>query len=96
MTARSLFRLAALLLALCCSMALTACAGSEPVKLITESQVRPARIPESLLRCAADPAIPAGDLTDRDIAAYLIELWAAGDDCRATLRAVVMWQAANG
>ncbi|MBP6818359.1 MAG: hypothetical protein KBC46_03545 [Ferrovibrio sp.] len=44
-----------------------------------------------MLRCANDPAPPGGEgveITDRDVAAYLIELWEAGADCRAALAAV--------
>lgn len=41
--------------------------------------------PSALLTCADDPDIPAGPLSDREIMIYILDLWAAGDDCRARL-----------
>ncbi len=54
-----------------------------------------APIPATLLQCEPDPDIPAGDLTDRDVVAYLLALWAAGDDCRNALDKVRQLQEAK-
>lgn len=44
-------------------------------------------MPAVLLSCADAPAVPVGP-TQRDVAAYLVDLHAAGDDCRTRLKAV--------
>lgn len=41
-------------------------------------------VPPALLRCAPAPPAPAAE-RQREVAAYVVELWAAGDDCRAKL-----------
>lgn len=91
------WRRAARLCLLCSTTLLAGCASSAPARLIPEIRVQPVPIPAPLLSCAPDPAPPggeaAGDITDRDIAAYMIELWAAGADCRETLEAVRQFQA---
>jgi hypothetical protein len=46
------------------------------------------QIPAPLLACQPDPEIPDTAMGDRDLADYLVSLWAAGDDCRAKLSAV--------
>jgi hypothetical protein len=68
---------------LCCAL-LTRCAPApEPVV------VRP-EVPASLLTCAAAPVAPdlGGARWDQVLAGYLLDLGAAGEDCRAKLRAV--------
>ncbi len=67
----------------CCAL-LTRCAPApEPV------MVRPV-VPASLLACAASPAAPDLNVArwDQVLAGYLLDLDAAGADCRAKLGAV--------
>ncbi len=68
---------------LCCAL-LTRCAPApEPVV------VRP-DVPATLLTCEAAPVAPDLNVPrwDQVLAGYLLDLGAAGDDCRAKLRAV--------
>lgn len=73
---------AALLLPLC---GLLACCAPAPEPTV----VRPT-VPASLLTCAAAPAAPDLNVPrwDQVLADYLLDLSAAGDDCRAKLGAV--------
>jgi hypothetical protein len=74
----------AVLFPLLCCVLLTRCAPApEPVV------VRP-EVPPTLLTCAAAPVAPDlnGPRWDQVLAGYLLDLGAAGDDCRAKLLAV--------
>ncbi len=63
---------------------LTACSGP-PVPVV----VRPA-VPPGLLACASQPPVPnlAGPRWDLSLALFIVDLSAAGADCRAKLAAV--------
>ena len=67
-------------LSLLCSVAfLTACASADrPVV---------AAPPVGMLTCAPAPAVPDSD-SQRAVAAYVVDLWDAGEDCRQRLGAV--------
>jgi hypothetical protein len=56
--------------------------------VITRIQVERPAIPASILQCAAEPPVPAGEVTQADVAEFLVDLAAAGDDCRRRLAAV--------
>lgn len=72
-----------------CAALLTACAKSEPPpKLIVETKIERLRVPDSLLACALAPPIPADGATQRDVALFIADLWAAWADCRSKLAAV--------
>jgi len=45
-------------------------------------------VPAQLLSCAPTPAVPVETATQRDFALYVLDLEAAGQDCRAKLGAV--------
>jgi len=47
-------------------------------------------VPPSLLECEPQPVSPAGNpkATDRDAALYVVDLAAAGEDCRSKLASV--------
>jgi len=63
---------------------LAGCAAAPPVtRIVTVRQ----HVPPALLSCAVDPPVPAGRMQS-DAANYIVELWAAGGDCRAHLGAV--------
>lgn len=70
---------------LLCGLSLTACASPEPI--VTTEYVRPV-IPPQLRDCAAEPP-PPEDITDRAVALWLLDLVAAGADCRHRLAALV-------
>jgi hypothetical protein len=74
---------AAFLLLSCVLLARCAPPAPEPVV------VRP-EVPASLLTCAAAPVPPDLNVPrwDQVLAGYLLDLGAAGDDCRAKLSAV--------
>lgn len=65
--------------------AATSCASLPPAP---ELRIVKAEVPASLLVCQAAPAVPAEPVTDPQIGVYIIDLWAAWDDCRARLREV--------
>lgn len=55
-------------------------------------QIRVERLspPDQLMTCAAAPAVP--DTKEQGpVAEYLADLWDAGEDCRAKLKAVRQW-----
>jgi hypothetical protein len=66
--------------------ALAACGDDKPGVLPELRIVQPS-VPAHLLSCEDEPADPADkpDLTQRDVARYLVLLRAAGADCRAKL-----------
>ena len=65
-----------------CATLLAAC-GSNPVEIRTQR----INIPEALLSCPAEPAIP--DIqTQRDVALYIIDLRQFGRSCEVQLGAV--------
>lgn len=69
-----------------CATLLAAC-GSNPVEI----RAQRITIPEALLSCPAEPAIP--DIqTQRDVALYIIDLRQYGRECEAQLRAVKNFQ----
>lgn len=47
-------------------------------------------VPQALLQCAPQPKSPAdkAGVTQRDVALYVVDLAAAGDDCRSKLGSV--------
>lgn len=68
-------------LALILAALLTGCAGHP----VTETRVEHLDLPAALLTCSDAPAAPGPDVTQRDVALYVLDLWAAGDDCRGKL-----------
>ena len=73
---------------LICMLALAGCAGNvvplAPPDIKTERLAD--RIPDSALRCAARPA--GGKVkTQRNVAAFIVDLDEAGQDCRSKLNA---------
>lgn len=46
------------------------------------------KVPESLLKCAPQPAPPAALKTDTDLTDWMIDLIYAGQDCRSKLGTV--------
>ena len=78
------------LLLLPCAALLTSCASPERVVTVREPVVM--RSPEALRSCEPAPAVPGPEATNGQIAAFILELFAAGDDCRATLAELVAWE----
>ncbi|KQQ72386.1 hypothetical protein ASF70_12695 [Rhizobium sp. Leaf321] len=76
-----------ILLPLIIVSALTGCQTIKevPVKRIVERKVE---VPKSLLSCSAEPVAGSVWITQRDVARYLVQLAAAGEDCRTKLAAV--------
>lgn len=64
----------------------TACSADRPP--LTEVRVERIEIPAVLLTCAPTPAVPPKPRTQGDVARYLVELWEAGEDCRARVEAI--------
>ena len=71
------------------ALLLTACAGTTPPVQIRVERVTP---PKALLTCAPDPAVPATN-EDDPVAGYVTDLWEAGEDCRAKVKALRDWSA---
>lgn len=67
-----------------CVLLLMGCASNPPV--IAEAPRR--TVPASLLSCAAQPQPPAAFVDDTALAHWILDLAAAGDDCRGKLAAV--------
>lgn len=68
-------------IALLCALLSTACASSPPAILRPE-------VPASLLQCQPQPAPPPEPIADADLAVWILDLAAAGDDCRGRLARV--------
>ena len=68
-----------------CLASLTACASPTP---LTEIRVERVEIPAPLLRCAEEPPVPSSGGTWAEFFGYVIDLRAAGEDCRAKLGAI--------
>lgn len=66
---------------------LSACATPEPVERIVRVP-QPVSPPSALLRCQGAPVPPMGEYTQADVAAFVLDLSEAGEDCRGKLRAV--------
>jgi len=69
-----------LIIALC--VGLTACGKPDPI------EIGPSSLPESLMNCKDAPQKPAGDYTQRDVGAYIVDLHEAHADCKTRLDAV--------
>lgn len=63
---------------------LTGC-GSSPPRLAEPPRLT---VPASLLSCAPQPELPATGTDDAVLARWILDLAAAGDDCRTRLDAV--------
>lgn len=75
---------AVLVLLLC--LFLTGCLGLGN-KTITKIEYRRQHIDPSLLVCADEPLLPL-EISDKNVALYVVELKDAGDDCRGKLKAI--------
>ncbi len=68
---------------------LTACAAPPaPPRLLTEIHRVPQTVPVALLSCAAAPEPPGQGMSPADVAGFILDLAAAGADCRARLAQV--------
>ncbi len=78
---------------LACVPLLSACGTSVPrVETVTEFRVEKLRPPEPLLDCAPHPLPPNPDTARQaDVARYLVDVAAAGEDCRAKVEAWAEW-----
>jgi hypothetical protein len=73
---------------LCFAALSTGCAGSsQRLPPLVEIRVERIEVPDALLTCAPSPDVPLAT-RQRDVAAYIAELWEAGQDCRDKLAAV--------
>lgn len=63
----------------------TACADRQPPAVVTRVQIERVQIPPGLLRCPDQPEPPAEPVSEADAASYILDLAAAGDDCRRRL-----------
>ncbi len=70
-------------------MLLTGCA--QP-RLQTKVQLERLEIPAELLTCQAAPEPPAEPYSQADVAAYIVDLHSAGDDCRERLARIAALQ----
>jgi hypothetical protein len=66
----------------------TGCAVREPAPEIRLQRIEP---PAALLACADPPDVPGDSATQRDVAAFVAELFGAYDDCRAKVGEVRAW-----
>jgi hypothetical protein len=64
----------------------------EATRVVTVREPVVMRSPEALRSCEPAPAVPGPEATNGQIAAFILELFAAGDDCRATLAELVAWE----
>jgi hypothetical protein len=71
---------------LCSATLLAGCADPEP-RLIRESRLERLAPPPTLLACQESPEPPV-IATQRDVAAFMVLLWEAGEDCRSKLAAL--------
>ena len=80
-------RLPMMLLSLpCCAALLTGCETVQHLGL-TEVRVERPKVDPTLLACPDEPAPPAAG-TQRDVAAFIVDLREAGATCRGNLAAV--------
>jgi hypothetical protein len=70
--------------ALLSALLLTACA-SDPPQVVQAPRLE---VPASLLACQPQPEPPDPFLNDADLAYWIVDLGAAGDDCRSKLKRV--------
>ncbi|WP_456095335.1 Rz1-like lysis system protein LysC [Paracoccus beibuensis] len=66
---------------------LAACARVENQERVVRIPT-PVSPPAALLRCHGAPVPPSGAITQADVAAYVLDLSEAGEDCRSKLDAV--------
>jgi len=79
------------LLLLCSALPLAACASklAPPVPpVVVRKELVPQPIPGDLLTCAPQPEKPGESATQRDVGQFIIDLAAAGADCRGKVAAV--------
>lgn len=57
-------------------------------RIVAEVVERKIEVPASLLTCSPEPVAGTAWINQRDVARYLVDLAAAGDDCRRKLAAV--------
>ncbi len=62
--------------------------AAPPPRLVTQVQVEKPEVPGELLACPAIPLPPEGIAMQSDVAAYVIDLFGAGSECRRKLEAV--------
>lgn len=74
---------------LSCAGLLTACQTNpyamKPYKPVTKVEIHTPHVPDALLNCRKNPGKPSAKGTQRDVARYVIQLHAAGNDCRYKL-----------
>ena len=70
---------------LLCLLLLTACGGGPPRVVQAPRLV----IPDSLQTCAPQPEPPAPGADDTDLSNFILDLAAAGEDCRGKLAAAI-------
>jgi hypothetical protein len=68
---------------LCSATLLTGCAEPAP-RLMVESRLERVTPPPSLLICQESPEPPVAP-TQRAVAAFVVQIWEAGEDCRGKL-----------
>lgn len=79
---------------LCCAAFLTACQSNPPAPVVvTAPVVERVQIPAALLVCQGLPAKPGVDATQRTVALFIADLWAAAAECADKLRAIREGQA---
>jgi len=74
---------------------LTGCAmlaACGPARLQTQVQIERLTIPPELLACQMAPEPPAPPYSQADVAAYIVDLHSAGDDCRERLARIAAIQ----
>jgi hypothetical protein len=69
---------------------LTSCASREHVVTVSDPVAQ--RSPEILRTCADAPDVPGPEATNHEIAAFMLKLSAAGEDCRRKLAARNQWE----
>ncbi len=68
---------------------LTACG---PARLQTQLRIERLAIPPELLSCQMTPQPPVPPYSQADVAAYIVDLHSAGDDCRERLARIAAIQ----
>jgi len=67
---------------LLCALLSAGCSAGPPQVAVRVERVA---VPPGLLSCDPEPPIPAALRSDADLAAWIVSLAAAGEDCRARL-----------